>query len=211
MSKQRGNLYVFEGPDGVGKSTLAAAFLKVCNEAKKKTVLMTFPGKREGSLGKCVYELHHSPKSFGVETIDPVSLQILHVAAHIDAIRKYILPSLRSGVHVILDRFWWSTWVYGLANGANPLVLKNLIDIEIQEWTDIRPTLAFLIQRKTPFRASPEHDKWTFLCNEYSQLCKSEAAEYPVHICSNELPVEQIAQELYKKLLPQLPNLQDSQ
>ena len=67
--EQRGNLYVFEGPDGVGKSTLSKWFAKRLRGSGRRCHLMAFPGKEAGTLGKLIYAIHHKPKAFGIRSI----------------------------------------------------------------------------------------------------------------------------------------------
>ena len=87
-----GKLYVFEGPDGVGKSELSSRFATMLNEKGTPAKLLSFPGKNDGTIGKLVYDLHHAPQSFGVKKVSSSSLQLMHIAAHIDAIENQILP-----------------------------------------------------------------------------------------------------------------------
>ena len=141
--KTAGKLFVFEGPDGAGKSTLIENFFgKLINDGVS-CVKLAFPGNTEGTLGKDVYDLHHkaSPR------IHPTSLQILHIAAHIEVIERTILPALKQGKCVVLDRYWWSTWVYGMVDGANPLSIERMIEVEKLHWQGVRPTAVFLVQR----------------------------------------------------------------
>jgi len=72
--------------------------------------------------------------------------------AHIDAVESTILPILNRGEHVVLDRYWWSTWVYGIVGGASPRSLRAMIDLELLHWGKVRPDLLFLVRRKTPLR-----------------------------------------------------------
>ena len=109
--------------------------------------------------GKLVYELHHEPSSHGVSVISPSSLQLLHIAAHVDAIENRIAPVLREGKTVVLDRFWWSTQVYGMVSGVPRPVLDGMIEIELAAWNPIRPTCLFLITRQLPLRPEPA-DLW---------------------------------------------------
>ncbi len=57
-----GQLVVFEGPDGVGKSELAARFQSWLEGHGFSAERLSFPGKEEGTLGKLVYDLHSSPE-----------------------------------------------------------------------------------------------------------------------------------------------------
>jgi thymidylate kinase len=100
-----GKLIVFEGPDGVGKSTMATGVAAMLTARGTPCELLAFPGREPGTLGLHVYQLHHEPQRFGVVSIPPTSLQLLHVAGHLDAINDRILPALRAGRWVVLDRF----------------------------------------------------------------------------------------------------------
>jgi len=170
--RQLGKLYVFEGPDGVGKSELSRCFTAILNEKDTPAKLFSFPGKDEGTIGKLVYDLHHAPQSFGVAKVSSSSLQLMHIAAHIDAIETVILPALRAGMSIVLDRFWWSTKVYGLAGGCDKRLLENMINVELAAWQDIRPTAVFLVQRKMPLRPEPESLWW-----QWSELYERVSAE----------------------------------
>src|SRR2546430_8454291 len=46
---------------------------------------------------------------------------------------------------VVLDRFWWSAWIYGLAGQANKISLKTAIQAEAIHWRRIQPACLFLI------------------------------------------------------------------
>jgi thymidylate kinase len=122
-----GKLLVFEGPDKTGKSSLAHGVTTWLEARGASPVLLGFPGNRPGTLGNLVYRVHHHPEDYGIRKLNPLSLQTLHIAAHIDAIEQVILPALRSGAWVVLDRFWWSTFVYGLAGNVDGRSLELLI------------------------------------------------------------------------------------
>ncbi|MRR12136.1 hypothetical protein EG835_06640 [bacterium] len=172
---ERGRLFVFEGPDGVGKSTIAAEFARRLSE-DHPAVLLSFPGRELGTLGHHVYELHHAPARFGVERLSAASLQLLHIAAHLDAIEARIVPLLEAGTTVVLDRYWWSTWVYGIVGGARRDVLEQAIALERSQWAQNAPAAVFLIARAEPFRAETSAETWTQLVAEYSLLAAREAA-----------------------------------
>lgn len=193
--ERRPRLVVFEGPDGAGKSTLAKGLLEYFAENSLKAELFSFPGDKEGSLGKSVYDIHHYPERLGIDSIDMTSLQALHVAAHIDAIEKQIIPSLDSGATVILDRYWWSTWAYGLVYGANEASLKKIVQAELVHWGKIKPSILFLVRRATPIDRKIEDSLWARLNEEYEKLAIRERRKYNIQVINNE---ESIAESTRK-------------
>ena len=188
---ETGRLFVFEGPDGVGKTALATAFAEHLTARGADCEFMSFPGREDGTLGHLVYRLHHEPDFLGVKSIQPTSVQVLHVAAHIDAIETRILPALSIGRHVVLDRFWWSTWVYGVVAKANRQALRSMIRAERACWGAARPSAVFLITRVTSLREAEVAGCWQELCSEYRSLAQGERRRYPVNVVPNDITVEE--------------------
>ena len=122
-----GRLFVLEGPDGVGKTTLCRALAEQLQSRGHDLLQLSFPGKQPGSLGELVYRVHHEQGPIRVGDISMLAKQALHVAAHIDAIDRQILPALHGGRTVLLDRYWWSAWVYGLVGGCSRQKLRALV------------------------------------------------------------------------------------
>ncbi len=155
----------------------------MCNELyeslrseHKPIRLCHFPGTQRGRLGELVYRIHHLHSSeFGVSTIDPCALQLLHIAAHVDTIESEIKPALYSGDWIILDRFWWSTYVYGLDSGVHKSQLQLMIDVEIVAWDTIRPDVVFLVDSETPLRADETNSlSWQRKRQTYNTLAADE-------------------------------------
>jgi dTMP kinase len=180
-----GKLYVFEGPDGVGKSALADWFASRLREFGIRCILLSFPGREAGTLGKHVYELHHNPARFEIRALSPASLQLLHVAAHIDAIENRIKPLLADGTTVVLDRFWWSTFVYGIVGGATSSVLDRTVALERAVWEPVLPDHLFLVTRSEPLRSEPA-ELWSQWREEYLRLSDAERNSHPVVVVPNE-------------------------
>lgn len=180
--KTRGLLYVFEGPDGVGKTTLSKWYAKYLRSNGNNVLWSSFPGKARGTLGNLVYKLHHNPAKFGLKAVEPLSLQLMHIAAHIDAIQSTFRKNLSSGTSIVLDRYWWSTWVYGRLAQANPAVLDSMIEIETKVWGRIRPHRVFLVSR---LQKSPTNED-VALSRLYKRLARREATAQAVVAISND-------------------------
>jgi len=195
-----GKLYIFEGPDGTGKTTLSKTFSAYLSSIGQPCSYFSFPGSTSGTLGKHIYEIHHELSDLGITTINPTSLQLLHVASHIDAIESEILPELRAGNSIVLDRFWWSTIVYGSVYGANSDSLNKLIEIEKMHWAEFQPACVFYLRRQNTLKPSA-NKHWDELVDAYEKLVLQECKSSRVEIIINELsPRDALAQiiEVYE-------------
>lgn len=187
----RGQLLIFEGPDGTGKTTLSHRLVEWLKAHGRAARYVGAPGRVAGTLGEHVYQLHHSPERFGLQTIYPPSLQLLHVAAHIDALHTTIIPALDSGETVVLDRFWWSTVAYGKVAGIDSEQLKLIIDLELHHWDERRPTAVFLLEQSMPARNEHSSEVQMRLGEAYAALEASEGHKYPVHHVSTSCSEEE--------------------
>lgn len=187
-------LFVFEGPDGVGKTTIIKEVEKRLHKDGLACACLSFPGKEQGTIGALVYKLHHDLASYDVTQLTPLSLQLLHIAAHVDAIERCILPLLNEGTTVILDRYWWSTWVYGIAAGIPASHLEAIISLEKLVWRGLVPTSIFILSRSQSM--ATQH-----LVDSYNDLVKQEAGNYPIAVIKNEGTVKSVAEEVTSQIL----------
>jgi phosphopantetheine--protein transferase-like protein len=188
-------LLVFEGPDGTGKSTLSARVLERLRQQGVAAVLLAFPGREPGTLGAHVHDVHHNPGQFHITQMSEASKQLLHVAAHIDTIEFRIRPLLAAGTTVILDRYWWSTFVYGVTSGIDQDLLWNMIDIERRVWDTIIPQHLFLITRSAPLRPEPL-DVWAKWDDAYHNLAEAEKEQHRVSIIENDGTIEEAVERI---------------
>ncbi len=132
MESTRGKLIVFEGNDGVGKTSIIFSVIKMFEKKGINILYCHFPGKYTKRLGELVDAIHHKAKFLNEYNLDfcPLVLQTLHVAAHIDLEKTYILPKLEKGSVIFLDRSWLSTLAYGSAYGVPENELETLVQLE---------------------------------------------------------------------------------
>ncbi|MGN6369022.1 MAG: nucleotide kinase domain-containing protein [Phycisphaerae bacterium] len=186
MANKAGKLYVFEGPDGVGKSTLATWFSECLRERGMQCAHLSFPGREDGTLGKLVYELHHQPHLFCATSPTETARQLLHIAAHIDVIERKILPLLAAGTNVVLDRFWWSTLVYGQVLGANEAALRKMVEVEQVSWEGVLPERVFLVSRTHLTETADDQSLKDKLARCYRAVAEKERKHYPVILIDND-------------------------
>ncbi len=190
-------MFVFEGPDGAGKTELAHGLADALRGRGVECEMIAFPGNEPRSLGRHIYRIHHRPASVGIDNLHPASLQTLHIAAHIDEIESRVLPALRKGRIVILDRFWWSTWVYGLAAGVKPKALRHMVQLEGTYWGRVRPAALFLIRRGNVGCSVTDGDR-SRLVHEYNMLAEREHGKYPIHVLDNDGPLTTAAKTVFE-------------
>lgn len=193
-------LVVLEGPDGVGKTTLAKALVDRYGALGQSIEYFSFPGQEPGTIGELVYRLHHEPARLGIQAPTPATLQTLHVAAHLESIQTSLLGKLEAGMSVVLDRYWWSTYVYGLNSGVSKQLLQALIEVETAVWRTTLPAMLFLIDRDSPWRQNEESAQWRDLRLLYRDLAHQERNRYPVVVVQNESGVEETVNRLLSLL-----------
>lgn len=196
-----GRLIVFEGPDGVGKSSLSRAVATHLQSQGEACLWYAFPGHEKGTLGELVYRLHHDAPALGVSKLTAASLQTLHIAAHVDLIDSEIRPALSQGRTIVLDRYWWSTFVYGAVAGVDRSLLQAMIKVELIAWQDLKPAIVFFVDRVTPLH-SPRDATWRHLRAEYRALADREQANHAVQRIANKRSLDSSLKIALASLLP---------
>lgn len=168
-------IYVFEGIDNVGKTTIIQMLKKKIDElAECDCVVIAFPGNEPRTLGSLVYDIHHHQDEYFEVPINETSLQLLHIASHIDLIQRMIRQLSSLHCIVLLDRFWWSTYVYGLAGELGENIVQAILAPELMCWTDINVKRIFLIERQDRER-DYEIEKDSKIVSLYRELAQNES------------------------------------
>ena len=181
-----GRLFVFEGPDGVGKTTLAGMLSQHFTNRSARNKVLSFPGQECGTVSELIYRLYHDAGSLGVKSVVPVTMQVMVTAAHIEVIESRIKPLLRAGVHVILDRFWWSTWVYATLLNVPDKPRDLMIELELQSWGEIKPDAIFLVRRSHPLKTEVADQHWPELVRLYTLIAQIQSSSWSVHLVEND-------------------------
>jgi thymidylate kinase len=69
-----------------------------------------------------------------------------------------------------MDRFWWSTLIYGTEQGVFRGSLELMIELERRHWGELSPNVVFLVTRRRPFRDELSQTRFERLANEYRGL-----------------------------------------
>lgn len=117
MNSFTGNLIIFEGIDGTGKSTQVELLAKCLREQGREVVTSREP--TDGPFGKKLRESmilgRHTPEE---------ELQ-LFLDDRRDHVERVIRPALAEGKVVILDRYYFSTMAYQGARGFDPEEIRK--------------------------------------------------------------------------------------
>lgn len=152
-------------------------------------------------MGSLVYRLHHENNAYGIDTIAPVAIQAMHIAAHLDAIERVFRPILDSGINIVLDRYWWSTTVYGSLNGISQDILEALIAAECHCWGTLRPLVVFLIDCRRPWREKEYTPMWCQITREYRKLADREQACSYVSIVKNHNRLNEVVSSMVDNVI----------
>jgi len=115
-----GRFIVFEGLDGSGQST-QAKLLKNFLIEKGINVVLTKEPTNDSCAGKKIRKILDKETK-----ADSLGLQKLFTADRKEHLDNLIMPALKAGKFVISDRYFFSTFAYGKADGLN---LQELIRI----------------------------------------------------------------------------------
>jgi len=113
----RGKFIVIEGIDGSGLSTQAVKLENYLREKGIKVVLTKEPtDSLIGGLIKAALKKEWK--------VDPIALQLLFAADRAFHVNTEIVPALLEGKSVISDRYYFSSFAYGEAQGLDVNFLK---------------------------------------------------------------------------------------
>jgi thymidylate kinase len=204
-------LVIFEGVDGSGKTTLAHALTQYYRAVAPSASLYAgaFPGSEPGSLGEWVYRLHHGTASdLSPECIAPPALQLLHVAAHVDAVLAHIAPTLAAEGYVILDRHWWSTYAYSRRHLSTDQAWA-IVNAERAFWAELPSPTVIYLSRSTSLKPHEiDQSEHSQLDEYYREVIEAERRSGVLVLeVANEGPLEVVWQTLLRILQLEYHNM----
>jgi len=110
-SELRGKLIVIEGPDSVGRST-QIALLRQWLEQEGHAVLDS--GMARSALAGEAIQKAKEGNTFG-----PVTMTLFYITDFADRLEHEIIPALRAGFYVLIDRYIFSIMARAIARGEN--------------------------------------------------------------------------------------------
>lgn len=201
FNKLRSGIYVFEGIDNVGKTTIVNELKeRISKEVDYECEIVAFPGNEERTLGALVYDIHHQKNKYFDFPINDTSLQLLHVAAHIDLIQRKLMEENSTEKIILMDRFWWSTYAYGRAGLLESDVIHAILASELLYWEKISINKIFLLERKD--RAKDfESDKDTLILQNYRGLASKEPK---CQVINNNGSLDEVVNMIFKQIIGEL-------
>lgn len=140
---RRGSLFVLEGIDGSGKTTLAFQIAKALSGFLNEDVLLTAEPTYNLKDGLAILTETYASKHPLDRRFEAVQLSMDH-AIHL---AKIIVPALSSGMTVVCDRWFWSSYCYQverLEEVGDPEPLEFIRELH-KNW-DLIPDATFYLR-----------------------------------------------------------------
>ncbi len=131
------SLIVFEGPEGVGKTTQLRLLSEWLSARGRTVVAVREPGGTP--LGDEIRRLLLDPQS----DIAPRAESLLFMASRAQLVEREITPALESGAMVLLDRYFLSTYAYQVAGRGLPH--EEIVAANRLATSALRPELTLLL------------------------------------------------------------------
>lgn len=198
-------LFVFEGIDGVGKSSVSKSVLKRLNNDGIESVRFFEPTKMK--WGQKIRDIFEQG-----ERLDPEEEAELFMKDRKDDVEKQIKPALERGKVVLLDRYYFSTAAY---QGAEGMEWQRIIQ-DNEEFCVLPDAVFFLqlnpvdalerIKNDGRKKTAPEKLETLSRIEEiyYDIFFTSDVAKYEILTLDASLSVEQLTRMIASKIKEKL-------
>lgn len=208
-----GRLIVIEGTDGVGRSTqlqllrpwLESSGYAVVDTEMTRSVLAG-PGLKQAKEG---------------HTLGPITLNLFYATDFVDRFESQILPALRAGFIVLTDRYIYSLIARALVRGADPAWIRSIYGLVLKPDAifylkiGLEDLIPRVLQRggfdywESGMDMRLGGDLFESFVNYQTRLLEefdNMQDGYGFQVIDASLPIEQIAEQLKRQVLPLLPH-----
>jgi dTMP kinase len=202
----RGRFVVFEGGDGVGKTTQVERLCASLAEAGHEVVRTFEPG--DSAVGAQIRRLVLDPST---GDLDPRAEALLYAADKAQHLHTVVRPALRRGAVVVCDRYIDSMLAY---QGAGRVLAPVEVE-QVARWAteDLRPDLTVLldVDPRRAVHTKPEKDRLEAAGETFHDLARQHflalAAREPQAYLVLEArgTREAIAAQVWSRVAPLLP------
>ena len=188
---------VMEGLDGSGDSTQAGLLEKYFEDRKRK-VLLTKEPYIESKSGKKIRKVLEKKIKMGLK-----DLQDLFTENRKEHLEKLIIPSLKKGIIVICDRYYFSTFAFGAASGVDLEYLidknKKFLHPDMTFILDVDPRIAIrrIEKRGKPRELFEKAEKLTKIRNFYKTFPKRFKNVYTIN---GEKSINEVFKQIKRRL-----------
>lgn len=200
-NKYPGKFIVFEGLDGSGQSTQVGLLAKFLENRGYK-VLATKEPTIDSEAGRKLRNVLDER-----EKISPREIQELFVEDRKWHLEKVIVPALQQGKTVISDRYFFSTFAYGMADGLSEdwllKVNENFLLPDLVFFLDAKPEIC--LQRiedrgkeKTLFEKKEKLEK---VYQNYNHFLKKFASQTKIYLINGEKSIKQVFKDICQKII----------
>ena len=196
-----GKFIVVEGPDGSGQTTQVAR-LKELFEDKGYEVVTTKEPTVVSEAGKKIKKILEEK----IET-DPAEFQKLYVQDRREHLNNLIIPALKEGKVVISDRYFFSTFAFGTAHGADLDMLIKMNDEflypDLTFLLKVRPEVCIdrIEKRGDPKTLFEKQEQLSKVLNIYEKLPERFDDFY---VIDGEKSIKEVSEEIKKVVLSKL-------
>jgi dTMP kinase len=207
-----GRLIVIEGPDGVGR-TSQLQLLRPWLESSGYAVVDT-EMTRSDLVGEGLKQAKEG------NTLGPITMNLFYATDFVDRFESQIMPALRAGFIVLTDRYIYSLMARALVRGADLHWVRSIYGLALKPDAVffLKADLEDLVPRVLQ---GGGFDYWesgmdmalgpdlfesfvryqTLMLAEYDKM----SVEYDFQMIDAKLPVELVAEQLKRRILPFLP------
>ncbi|MFL6028370.1 MAG: dTMP kinase [Friedmanniella sp.] len=207
MSDRDGLFVVFEGGDGVGKSTQVDRLCAALSRAGQEVVRTFEPG--DSAVGAQIRHLVLDPST---EDLDPRAEALLYAADKAQHLRAVVRPALGRGAVVVCDRYVDSMLAY---QGAGRVLEVAEVE-QLARWAtgDLRPDLTVLldVDPRRAVHAKQDKDRLEAAGETFHDLARQHflalAAREPAAylVLDGRGSRDAIAAEVWSRVAPLLPD-----